>query len=69
MSDLPDELFQRIIDEQLVKILPKPKKGERKKNFLDRCMANTSMNEEFPDRAQRFAVCQSQAKKRPKSKK
>lgn len=68
-SDLPDELLQRIVDEQLTKVLPKPKKGESKKKFLNRCMANPSMNSEFPGRAQRFAVCQSQSKKRPKSKK
>lgn len=70
MSDLlPDELYQRIKDEGLEKVLPRPKKDEKKKAFLDRCMGNPSMNEEFPDRAQRFAVCQSQAAKRPKSKK
>lgn len=70
-DDIRDEdaLFQRIKDEGLEKVLPRPKKGERKKAFLDRCMANPSMNEEFPDRAQRFAVCQSQSSKRPKSSK
>ena len=66
---LPDELYQRIKDEGLEKVLPRPQKGERKKAFLDRCMGSASMNAEFPDRAQRFAVCQSQSAKRPKSKK
>ena len=39
--------------------LPKPKRGEAKEAFLDRCMADGTMNEEFPDRKQRYAVCNS----------
>jgi HK97 family phage prohead protease len=39
--------------------LPKPKDGEKNKDFLDRCMANETMNEEYPDEKQRYAVCNS----------
>lgn len=40
--------------------LPKPNPGESKKDFLNRCMGNKAMNNEFPDKAQRYAVCNSQ---------
>lgn len=36
--------------------LPKPKKDETKKEFIDRCMADPVMNKEFPQ-SQRYAVC------------
>lgn len=39
--------------------LPKPNKGDTKDNFLDRCMGNDAMNSEYPDKNQRFAVCNS----------
>jgi len=39
--------------------LPKPKNDEKKKEFLDRCMADGAMNEEYPDNDQRYAVCNS----------
>jgi hypothetical protein len=35
-----------------------PKKYEEKKDFNRRCMNNASMMEEYKDRDQRFAVCQ-----------
>lgn len=57
-----DLVEQRIKDEGLEKVLPKRRKGEKRKKFLDRCMGNEEMNSEFPDRGQRFAVCQRQAK-------
>jgi hypothetical protein len=41
--------------------LPKPKKGESHEKFIDRCMADAVMNREFPDAAQRRAVCEKQA--------
>ena len=37
--------------------LPKPKKAEKKKDFLNRCMGNPTMNKEYPDNDQRYAVC------------
>ena len=57
------EALQRVQDEKLEKVLPKRRKGERRKAFMDRCMSDAKINEEFPDRGQRFAVCQGQAAK------
>ncbi len=48
--------------------LLKPKDGEEKKEFMDRCMANPTMNDEFPDNGQRFAVCKAQWDKKGESK-
>lgn len=55
--------WQRVLDEGLLKVLPKRKKGEDKKKFRTRCMGSKAMKREFPDRKQRFAVCQVQAEK------
>jgi len=40
--------------------LLKPNDGETKKEFIDRCMADDTMQEEFPDESQRYAVCLAQ---------
>ena len=40
--------------------LPGPKKGESKDDFIDRCMGNDTMKEEYPDTDQRYAVCMNQ---------
>lgn len=37
--------------------LPKPNDGETKEEFIDRCMADETTQEEFPDESQRYAVC------------
>lgn len=42
--------------------IPKRQKGEDKEDFIQRCMSNSSMVEEYKDSAQRYAICQSQAK-------
>lgn len=42
--------------------LPEPNAGETNQEFVDRCMSEA--NEEFPDREQRFAVCNAQLEKR-----
>lgn len=42
--------------------IPQPKKGETKKKFIDRCMSSKVMKDEYPDRSQRYAVCESQYK-------
>jgi len=39
--------------------LPKPRSDESRDEFLQRCMGDDTMNEEFPDRDQRYAVCNS----------
>ena len=37
--------------------LPIPNNNESKESFLGRCMTNSNANSEFPDTAQRLAVC------------
>lgn len=44
--------------------IPKPKKNESKDDFMDRCMGNDTMNEEYPDEKQRYAVCNTQWKEK-----
>lgn len=39
--------------------LPKPKPREEKKDFIQRCAADSIMNKEFPNESQRLAVCYS----------
>lgn len=39
--------------------MPKPKDSESKKDFLDRCMGNPTMVEDYPDNDQRYAICNS----------
>ena len=48
--------------------IPKPSKGESHEDFMGRCMANPTMNEEFPKADQRYAVCQSSWDKKKKEK-
>lgn len=43
--------------------LLKPKKYETNKKFIQRCMGNAKMGEEYSDRDQRFSVCQTIWKK------
>lgn len=38
--------------------LLKPKKYETNNDFTRRCMGNAKIGQEYPDRDQRFAVCQ-----------
>lgn len=40
--------------------LPTPNPDEEKDKFIDRCMENKTMNDDFPDQAQRRAVCEKQ---------
>ena len=40
--------------------LPKPNTGEMRDDFMNRCMANLVMNNEYPDKEQRYAVCNTQ---------
>jgi hypothetical protein len=43
--------------------LPGPKGKEKQKDFISRCMGDHKMNGEYPDNAQRAAVCHSQWKR------
>lgn len=40
--------------------LPSPRTGEKKDDFIERCMGDDTMVEEYPDDAQRRAVCETQ---------
>jgi hypothetical protein len=43
--------------------LPTREAKEERHEFIGRCMASTVMIKEYPEAAQRFAVCQYQADK------
>ena len=47
--------------------LPEPKSDEKKSEFMDRCVGDPSMNEEYPDVDQRYAVCHKQWRTKVKS--
>jgi hypothetical protein len=47
--------------------LPKRRSDESVDDFSSRCMADPKMRSEFPDEAQRFAVCRRQAEKLEKT--
>jgi hypothetical protein len=42
--------------------MPQPKKGEKQKDFITRCMGDAEANSSFPDNDQRAAFCYSQYK-------
>ena len=46
--------------------LPTPNAGESHDDWIDRCMANPTMNREYPDTGQRRAICESQWGRRGK---
>lgn len=43
--------------------LPKQKKGESDKDYINRCMSDDIMNKEFPENKQRAGVCYSEERK------
>lgn len=46
--------------------IPTPKQNEDKNAFIARCMSDEKMLNEFPEAAQRLAVCQTQLKENAK---
>jgi hypothetical protein len=46
--------------------IPTPKPNEEKNAFIARCMSDEKMLQEFPEAAQRLAVCQTQLKQNKK---
>lgn len=44
--------------------LPKPKSGEKQKEFIQRCVTDNTMTKEFPQTDQRVAVCYQQWKEK-----
>ena len=47
--------------------IPKPNKGEKKDEFISRCMGDSTMNKDFPDNSQRYAICIGQFGKQEKA--
>ena len=47
----------------------KPYKGEQQKAFIDRCMDDEKMKDEYPKPDQRYAVCVSNWNRKGKGKK
>jgi len=47
--------------------LPNPGNKESKDKFIQRCVSDPKVNKEYPDNAQRYAVCQTQWKKKEKA--
>jgi|APCry1669188910_1035180.scaffolds.fasta_scaffold05517_6 hypothetical protein len=37
--------------------MPKPRKDEKKSDYMSRCMADAAMREKYPKQAQRYVVC------------
>ena len=48
--------------------LPRPDKNQSQKEFINKCMDDSAMLEEFPNGKQRAAVCYSQYEQATKSK-
>lgn len=48
--------------------IPKPRKSEKKDDFISRCMSNSDMKSEFSDRKKRLAVCNTTWKNKDKKK-
>ena len=40
--------------------LPTPTQSETQEEFISRCMGDSSMNTDYPDNSQRYAICISQ---------
>lgn len=40
--------------------MPSPRKGEKRRAWLDRCMVDPENNKTFPEANQRYAVCNSE---------
>lgn len=43
--------------------IPNPQQDETRKEYVERCMGETTMVDEYPDNKQRFAVCNVQWRK------
>lgn len=53
-----------ITDDSKAFVMPSPSKGEKGDAFVSRCMGDPVMTKDYPDNAQRYAVCQAQLKAR-----
>lgn len=52
--------------EELKMPLPTPNSNESEDNFMSRCMANDTVQSEYPSNTQRYAVCVTQWNKKEK---
>jgi lambda family phage portal protein len=48
------------LEKKVELVMPTPEGKEEQEDFYDRCMADDTMNAEYPDSKQRFAVCRVQ---------
>jgi hypothetical protein len=46
--------------------IPTPKPDQEESDFIDQCMSSKSMNEEYPNQKQRYAICISQFSRKKK---
>ena len=42
--------------------IPQPQQGEKENEFVQRCMIDKKMVEEYPDKDQRYSICITQIK-------
>lgn len=65
IADMKRDVHGRVLGFEMKTelVMPTPAGGEEEEDFLDRCMADDTMNAEYPDASQRFAVCKTQYKK------
>ena len=65
IADMKRDVHGRVLGFEMKTelVMPTPAGGEEEEDFLDRCMADDTMNAEYPDASQRFAVCKTQFKK------
>lgn len=48
--------------------IPSPRKNQKKEKFIESCMGNPTMNEDYKNNSQRYAICLSQWERRSKNK-
>jgi lambda family phage portal protein len=48
------------LEKKVELVMPTPEAREEQEDFYDRCMADDTMNSEYPEDKQRFAVCRAQ---------
>jgi lambda family phage portal protein len=65
VADMKRDVHGRVLGFEMKTelIMPTPTDGEDQEDFYDRCMADDTMNAEYPDAMQRFAVCKTQYNK------
>jgi capsid protein len=61
---IADKDASQLLESKKEFVMPTPTVGEGSEAFIERCVADPTMKTEFPDNAQRYAVCQAQLKGR-----